>query len=613
MAGRRILLTGTSGLGMTHVLKQLKQHSTEPIRCCKAEKHFLEHVEKTDLVELWENLLETERMISALALPQQVLLKCWCEAFLELAKANYPDPDNTQNTDTEGGDAHIVLAAHMCFYHQQSREFVPLVDADLLAGEFKPDVIVTLVDDVEHMFERLREPGQMYANHNYEGFGGVAQACRDLSQLVHWRASETAFAKSFAKTCARSRKCDHFLLAVKHPVSTLETLLFEPDRPRAYLSHAISEPRRSLAAGDRAAFDAFCEELERVSVVLRARAVLFEPTAIDEFRFRQFLVEDSQGEVGDPIRLPATTERWQRFNGGEHLLWSEIEDDDDNPVDPKGHFKAEQLDEFEAAKKTLGKEDPLASRKTRAAKKAESVLRRLVEVESATHVVGSLVSDIGRSVTSRDLKLVEQTDHLIVVRPLFNGNGSGGVGKEIRQHCRLYAPGGKARKGIWVFTAQDDEKAWRLAQAGKWLKDNPSLKDKDISVEVVCEAISPLAQMAVIEANDPNELKASLDKQVVEMFDALTKLVDATWNVRLVPTPRGSGDNPLSEPVAVASVRAQAVLKKELQRAITPSYLYQWEYFKNKLDCEIPLTIYWGSPWPHPQDLVSCLDGLEAK
>ncbi len=604
MAGRRILLTGTSGLGMTHVLKQLKQHSAEPVRCCKAEKHFLEHVQKTDLVELWEKLPETERMISALELPQQVLLKCWREAFLELAKANYPDLDNTQNTDTEGGDAHIALAAHMCFYHQQSREFVPLVDADLLAREFKPDVIVTLIDDVEHMFKRLREPGQMYANHHYEGFGGVVQACRDLSQLVHWRASETAFAKSFARPI---EECDHFLLAVKHPVSTLEALLFEPDRPRAYLSHAISEPRRKLGEGDSALFDAFCEELEQASAILRTRGVLFEPTAIDEFRFRSFTCKDSQGEPGPRISLPTMTDRWPLLARGDDLLWSHVADD--NPVDPEGHFKAKQLDDFEARKRTMDKADSRPLQGWWSRKKARAEMAKLVEVENATQLVRSLVGEIGRSVTSRDLKLVEQADHLIVVRPLFNGNSSGGVGKEIRQHCRLHARGDRARKGIWVFTAKDDENKWRLNQVASWLH-RFHLQDPGVSVEDVREAIRPLAQMAVIEANAPDELKANLDKQVVDMFGELTRLVSDEWSVQLVPTPRGSGDDPLKESMAVAATGARAELTDKLLETITPSYLAQWEYFKNNLDHTVPLTIYWGLPWPRPQDLESCLDGL---
>ena len=597
MAGRRILLTGTSGLGVTHVLKQLKHHSTEPLRCCKAEKHFLAHVEKTHFVEYWSSDPATEAMIRALALPQEILLACWHEAFKELADAGFPHLDDTPNPETEPGDADIVLAAHMCFYHQQSREFVPLVDTNLLADQFKPDVIVTLVDDVEHMFKRLREPRQMYANHDYEGFGGVAQACRDLSHLVHWRASEIAFAKTFA----RFFRCDHFLLAVKHPVGTLAALLFQRDRPRAYVSHAISEPRRRLAAGDCATFKEFCALLERVSADLRARVVLFEPTAIDEFRFRHFVVKDSQGETSEPIPLPATTERWPLLAGGNGLLWSEVKDD--NPVDPKGHFKAKQLDEFETAKKTLGKMDPRASRKTRPEKKAESVLRGLVAVENATHVVGSLVGEIGRSVTSRDLKLVEQADHLIVVRPLFNGNSSGGVEKEIRQHCRLSARKSGSRGGIWVFTAADDEIQWRRGQLANWLHRNQFQSIKEVKESEVRDAINSSEINVAVSATNPSELKRELTKQVDGWLDGLQKLALATWSVNIVPQTRGAGDYPLKPTTAVAALDTRAELKQQLLRNVTPTYLLEWEWFKEKLDHEVPLAIYWGDPWPRPQDL----------
>ena len=53
--------------------------------------------------------------------------------------------------------------------------------------------------------------------------------------------------------------------------------------------------------------------------------------------------------------------------------------------------------------------------------------------------------------------------------------------------------------------------------------------------------------------------------------------------------------------------RARAELTERLQDGITPSYLDEWDYFRNKLDCEVPLTIYWGVPWPPTQDLVALL------
>ncbi len=604
MAGRRILLTGTSGLGVTHVLKQLKHHSAEPLRCCKAEKHFLAHVEKTRLVEYWSSDPATEAMIRALALPQEILFACWHDAFKELADAGFPHLDGTPNPGTELGDADIVLAAHMCFYHQQSREFVPLVDTDLLADQFKPDVIVTLVDDVEHMFKRLREPRQMYANHNYEGFGGVAQACRDLSHLVHWRASEFAFAKTFARFFG----CDHFLLAVKHPVGTLAALLFHRNRPRAYVSHAISEPRRRLAAGDSATFREFCAQLEGVSADLRARVVLFEPTAIDEFRFRHFVVKDSQGETSKPIPLPTTTERWPLLAGGKDLLWSEVKDD--NPVDPKGHFRPEQLDEFETAKKTLSKMRPLTRPERKQAKKAEPALRELVAVENATHVVGSLVGEIGRSVTSRDLQLVGQADHLIVVRPLFNGNSSGGVEKEIRQHCRLSARKSVSRGGIWVFTAADDEMQWRRGQLAYWLYRNHFQSKSGVNESQVRDAIDSSEIDVDVSATKPSELKRELTKQVDGWLDELRKLALAKWDVDIVPQTRGAGDYPLKPTTAVAALETKAESRQQLLSNVTPTYLLEWEWFKEKLDHEVPLAIYWGNPWPRPQDLADLYQAL---
>jgi len=138
------------------------------------------------------------------------------------------------------------------------------------------------------------------------------------------------------------------------------------------------------------------------------------------------------------------------------------------------------------------------------------------------------------------------------------------------------------------------------------------LQNTGVSEEVVREAIKPVEQMAVVEANNPHKLKDNLDTQVVDMLGELTRLVSQKWGVQLVATPRGSGDDPLKDPVAVAAARARAELTEKLQETITPSYLYEWEYYKDNLDCEVPLTIYWGSPWPRPQDLAGGFGGLEA-
>lgn len=600
MAGRRILLTGTSGIGMSHVLEQLREVAPKNTRFCKAEKHFLEHVEKTGLVENWRRDPATEAMIRALALPQQILLSCWRAAFLELAQASFPDLNDTPQA--AAADGPVVLAAHMCFFHQQSREFVPLVDTRLLIDKFEPDLIVTLIDDVEHMFTRLRRPAQMYAEHVYAGFGGVARACQDLSQLVHWRASEFAFAKTFA----RNFELDHFLLAVKHPARTLAALLFQPNQPRVYLSHAISEPRRLLAAGKSETWDAFCEGLERASAALRSRLTLFEPTAIDEFRFRSFVVEDAQGEKGEPIFLPATTTRWPLLAGGKGNLWSSIADD--NPVDPGGHFTSEQLADFEAATKTVHKKCPATPRKAKkhgkqAQEQAQKVLQSLVDVENATHLVESLVWDIGRSVTSRDLKLVEQADHLIVVRPLFNGNSSGGVGAEIRQYCRLWwFKRANGRGGVWVFTAAEDELAWRRNQAAHWLHRDHFKDREDIDWSAVRREIETSEVDFTLSAGTAAEMKDEIDRKAPLWLEQLTKLALEKWSVQLVPRPPGS-DMPLRDPQAVAALEGKAQLGQQLARNMTPTYVSEWEWFREELDTEVPTTICWGSPWPKAQDI----------
>lgn len=600
MAGHRVLISGTSGLALTYVLRQLKKRAVPAPQCCKAEKHFLQAVQDSPLASDLSFLPPELAMIKALQSPREVLVRCWREAFERLADEGFPDIDSENNATATDTGKDIVLAAHMCYYHQQTREFVSLINLDVLKDRFVPKMIVTLVDDVEHIFARLRQKGHMLSHYDYHGFGGFVQACKNLSQLVHWRASELAFAETFARCIG----CDHYVLALKHPVDTLGGLLFDHERPRAYLSHPITEPRRSLKAGDRETFDAFCEELELAAARLRAHVTLFEPTAIDEFRFESLELPTPEEGKRDTVYLPSLSVRWPIPAPGEDLAWCPVSDE--NPVDLYEYFTAQQLDDFRAAKTVVAKaRAPVANpANPEEVAKAETRLAALVELGNATHLVGSLVGDIGRAVTARDLKLVQQSDHLVVVRPLFHRRASGGVREEIRQHCQLMAARGDNRGGIWVFTSQSDEEEWSREQLAPWLH-RDRLEHQGVSQAAIREAVAEIPVSAGSLASDSASLLEDLRARIGDLLDALVQCVRQEFGVELVPRRADPADDrPLKRTAEVQRAGALQKLAEDLLETLTPPYL-EWPLrFGQALDISIPVSIYWGNPWPRPQDLV---------
>jgi hypothetical protein len=590
MSFRRVLLTGTSGLGLGDVLERLKTRIVPSPVCAKAEEYFLKSVEDTRPLGSSQHLDPPEAMISALALPREVLVPCWQAAFESLVKATLLGAD-TESTDQAPNDAPLVLAAHMCYYHQQTREFAPLVDFELLGRLFQPDVVVTLVDDVEEMFERLRQPGQMYSKYDYRGSAGLALRCAHLAQLIHWRASESAFAEAFA----RFRRCPHYVLAGKHPMDTLVKLLSDPGRPTVYLSHPISGPRRQLNKGNRGAFDEFAGALEQVASSLRRHITVFEPTTIDEFRFRSFELAGAPDCKSGTVFVPELGERWPLPNHGEDLVLGSV-----NTSDPKP-FDASLLAEYETARRR----DPRGS--TRSG--VRGLLSRIRaaftrppdwfrELDIASVLVGALVGEIGRAVTARDLKLVGQCKHLVVVRPLFNGRSSGGVGEEIRAYCTLHSAGKRltAHGGIWFLTCGEDEDAWRRDQVEFWL-----VQDKKKGTRYTDEEAKRLLDSVNTSSGplgtDLHTFLTGLEGLASRVFKELERAAAEVAVPAIVPASQDAGFQPLHDTAEVSAAETKQGLVASLLEALTPPYL-EWPIrFGEGLDKAIPVTICWGSGW----------------
>ncbi len=170
---------------------------------------------------------------------------------------------------------HVLLSLHTVF-QRHSRYFSP-VDWKLLR-EFGPDVVVTLIDDLQSIAYRVRSREEEAPSASYFR----------LREIAAWRSAEILFADTLASHLLREKRLDNLVVAVKHPCATVYGLLFEPQRLRVYASFPITTTRAE--PDSRAEIDAFRKALHE-------RFVVFDPLTIDEkileLAFREQFGEDA--------------------------------------------------------------------------------------------------------------------------------------------------------------------------------------------------------------------------------------------------------------------------------------------------------------------------------
>ena len=149
----------------------------------------------------------------------------------------------------------VFLLMHLTYY--RSGRWLSLFDIDALKT-FKPDLIITLTDDVFHVWYRiLKREERRYTGSYFK-----------LSEILSWRMVELLIADLVAKML----NIRNVYIAAKHPISTFFKLI-KTDLPIVYHCHPISRARDAQnIVGE---VNDFRKRLEEISVVL-------EPTTIDE-------------------------------------------------------------------------------------------------------------------------------------------------------------------------------------------------------------------------------------------------------------------------------------------------------------------------------------------
>ena len=357
--------------------------------------------------------------------PRRELYEIWGSAFAQVLS------DVSENIGKTGSPSSSVVSLHLTWYNPNTSEFFSPVDI----SEFDRDKysivhLVILIDDIYDMYYRLRGDNELYGDefmkHHRDMLRKLAEKPSHLDpqrqhkmelqlektlqeqvielalgELLTWRRSEMIQAENIA----RSLGAKLTILGTKHDQYSLQAIVMNPDAPRTYLSHRISEHRRHNM-DSRTTAPPMGEWLPAVKEVnalhqefLKHNQILINPTAIDELRYE---LANGRGQ-----RDPHLARRWPMPEPEQSLLWS-------RPQPGRDSQHTHILTDDDASD---------------------------VDDEDVSRTIASsLAHKIYFEIAFRDHVIVENTPNLCVYRPFFctdiseaasKANWSSGVKREI--------------------------------------------------------------------------------------------------------------------------------------------------------------------------------------
>lgn len=325
-----------------------------------------------------QHIAEPHGLQYVLRMPKGYIREVWRESVISIAEG-------------VGEDQPLFLAGNAAYYLTQNRDYFTPIDLDILK-ELKLRRVVTLVDDIYDIWYRLRQGNQLWDQATYQAsehtpFSLSVLAITQLLTLLDWRSAEILAAEA----AASALHIPHLVLAVKHPCEVLYGIICEEKVP-IYVSHPITEPRRLEQTEDVHLVDEFKDEIAQISdeLIHSSTYAPVLPTAIDELRINRT----------DDTYVPLLQQRWPTPN---RTLLQDPSPDNVNPLDPCNDYNNWN----DGSKNAI------------------------------SELLAVLADGIGKQISSRDRKLVEQCPVLVVWNPYFNGRTSGGVAQEVEHLERM--------------------------------------------------------------------------------------------------------------------------------------------------------------------------------
>ena len=382
----RVIVTGHSGVHKTRAIARLA-----------------EHIFRND--SQWKELKGDQ--VKDKRIQRQTELFAWVEAEASLKKktdifrGNFlyaNDPKTRFNewvTSLETAISELSESSALCkvlilnaSFYSQSQFFSPLFwsfrsprDAWKLLAKFAPTQFINFYDNIYFAREEIREPYRF-----------------SLPEILHWRNVELFITDMLAsrlipyakRTRARER-CQNAALdnyypfersvyfALGHPAETLHKLIFDSKCHRIYLSFPISEPKRQYKASPAKGM-ALMDQIDEFRTYMSKHFVAFDPLTIDELPL-QFALR--KAKKNQKVISVDTSEQTRQ-------IWPNTYKSALCGIRPNTKIRC-QRDELEII--SSGK----------------PTIRDITG--------GPYASELDYQVASRDFRLIDQSDGVIVYRP----------------------------------------------------------------------------------------------------------------------------------------------------------------------------------------------------
>lgn len=377
---KRFLITGQPGIGIKKCISKAFEEITS-----QAEDHetIVPYMKLYKVEDVILRLSNHETLKSFLKDNSYADIQTiWNTAIEEIIDSIAFDERNKEVS------VYSFICSHMIFNHSKTEEYISFANPEKLK-KLNIDKVIIFIDDINEIYNKLSQDGQIfYQTANNKPINHILE----LFSIQDWREKEIML----SRTVAQLLGCKVVLFAVKHPIKTFKNITIK-NKSTAYLSHPISEVRRQLLSHeeDVKKADTLQKELEKFSRKARDYFALFEPTTIDEFRITE-IKRDSKN-----IYIPKLLNRWDsyKYNSPPRRLYSKNTDKSLDDLWPNSNL--------------------------------------IESSEEISDLLLALRSRISHQVTIRDYFLCEQSKYLIVFRPVYNGNISGGVNAEINYHAGL--------------------------------------------------------------------------------------------------------------------------------------------------------------------------------
>jgi nucleoside 2-deoxyribosyltransferase len=222
---------------------------------------------------------------------------------------------------------------------------------------FKPHRIVTLIDDIQAVQQRMGQHGYEFR----------------LRELLRWRDTETMMADVLSKHTvdpinSRLYPFDNSpIVSIRHTPNMLYKYLCKPEIPRVYASFPVGSPR---ILEDQTKREEVMQEIDRFRSKLREHFTVFDPLTIDEF----------------PLQYA-----FARAGSEKQLQLSAI---DQWPIPPEQTLCNEPRKTIELARDDV-----------------EEVVTKLGGQEGK--------NEIARQTERRDFRLIDQSDFIVIYRPTY--------------------------------------------------------------------------------------------------------------------------------------------------------------------------------------------------